>query len=44
MTGISNEREYIRDGKVTKMVVFQLTDDRYVLFSCLVKVISMLLC
>ncbi|XP_039689692.1 uncharacterized protein [Medicago truncatula] len=27
MTGISNEREYIRDGKVTKMVVFQLTDD-----------------
>lgn len=27
MTGISNEREYVRDGKVTKMVVFQLTDD-----------------
>jgi hypothetical protein len=30
MTGISAEREYVRDGKVTKMIVFELTDDRYV--------------
>ncbi|CAJ2644580.1 unnamed protein product [Trifolium pratense] len=26
MTAISAEREYIRDGKVTKMVVIELTD------------------
>lgn len=25
MSAISTEREYIRDGKVTKMVVFELT-------------------
>ena len=29
MTGISAEREYVRDGKVTKMVVFKLTDVRF---------------
>ncbi|MCI22324.1 replication factor A protein, partial [Trifolium medium] len=28
MSGISNELEYIRDGKVTKMVVLELTDNR----------------
>jgi hypothetical protein len=28
MTGISAEREYVRDGKVTKMIVLKLTDDR----------------
>ncbi|PNX68439.1 replication factor A protein, partial [Trifolium pratense] len=27
MTGISAEREYVRDGKLTKMVVIELTDD-----------------
>lgn len=27
MTGISAEREYVRDEKVTKMIVFELTDD-----------------
>ncbi|MCH80240.1 replication factor A protein [Trifolium medium] len=26
MTGISTEREYVRDGKLTKMVVIELTD------------------
>ncbi|KAK2367223.1 replication factor A protein [Trifolium repens] len=26
MTGMSEEREYIRDGKVTKMIVVELTD------------------
>ncbi|KAK2368487.1 replication factor A protein [Trifolium repens] len=26
MTGMSKEREYIRDGKVTKMIVVELTD------------------
>jgi len=30
MTGISAEREYVRDGKVTKMIVFELIDDRLV--------------
>jgi len=30
MTGISSEREYVRDGnKVTKMIVFELTGDRF---------------
>jgi hypothetical protein len=29
MTGISAEREYIRDGKITKMVIVELTDARY---------------
>jgi hypothetical protein len=29
MTGISAEREYVRDGKITKMVVIELTDSRY---------------
>jgi len=28
MTGISAERDYVRDGKVTKMVVFEITDAR----------------
>jgi hypothetical protein len=28
MTGISVEREYIRDGKLTKMVIVELTDHR----------------
>jgi hypothetical protein len=28
MSGISAEREYIRDGKLTKMVVVELTDHR----------------
>ncbi|MCH91194.1 replication factor A protein [Trifolium medium] len=27
LTGISAEREYLRDGKITKMVVIELTDD-----------------
>jgi hypothetical protein len=30
MTGISAEREYIRDGKITKMVIVKLTDARYI--------------
>jgi hypothetical protein len=30
VTGMSDEREYIRDGKITKMVVIELTDERYV--------------
>jgi hypothetical protein len=31
MTGITAEREYIRDGKITKMVIVELTDARYLL-------------
>jgi hypothetical protein len=33
MTGISAEREYIRDGKITKMVIVELTDARYILIA-----------
>jgi hypothetical protein len=29
ITGMSNEREYVRDGKVTNMVVLELTDTRW---------------
>jgi hypothetical protein len=28
VTGISPEREYVRDGKLTKMIVVELTDSR----------------
>jgi len=28
MIGISAMREYLRDGKMTKMVIFEITDDR----------------
>ncbi|KAK2363627.1 phenolic glucoside malonyltransferase [Trifolium repens] len=28
ISGISNEREYVRDGKITKMLVLELTDKR----------------
>jgi hypothetical protein len=31
MTGIFPEREYVRDGKITKMVVIELTDARLVI-------------
>ncbi|MCI53712.1 replication factor A protein, partial [Trifolium medium] len=27
MTGISAEREYVREGKISKMVIIELTDD-----------------
>jgi len=30
MTGISDEREYIRDGKINKMILMELTDERCV--------------
>jgi hypothetical protein len=30
MTAISAEREYVKDGKVCRMVILELTDDRYV--------------
>jgi hypothetical protein len=30
MTGISAEREYIRDGKITKMVIVELIDAGYI--------------
>jgi hypothetical protein len=33
MTGISAERQYVRDGKMTKMVVIELTVQRFVPFS-----------
>jgi hypothetical protein len=29
-TGISAEREYVRDGKLTKMIIVELTDHRYI--------------
>jgi len=28
MIGISDQREYICDGKITKMILLELTDDR----------------
>jgi hypothetical protein len=28
VTGMSDEREYIKDGKITKMVIMELTDHR----------------
>jgi len=28
MTGISVEKEFVRDGKVTKMLVIEITDQR----------------
>jgi hypothetical protein len=28
MTGMSTEPEYVRDGKLTKMVIVELTDHR----------------
>ncbi|MCI63772.1 replication factor A protein, partial [Trifolium medium] len=31
ISGISAEREYIRAGKVTKMIVLELTDNRFVM-------------
>jgi len=34
MTGISSKQEYVKDEKVTKMVVFELTDERYLYKSC----------
>ncbi|PNX91992.1 replication factor-A carboxy-terminal domain protein [Trifolium pratense] len=39
MTGISGEREYVRKGKITKMVVFELTDARLVKDSLLTVVV-----
>jgi hypothetical protein len=33
MTGISAERQYVRDGKLTKMVVIELTDQRFICYS-----------
>jgi hypothetical protein len=34
MTGLSAEREYFRDGKITKMVVAELTDHRLDCWCC----------
>lgn len=28
LSGMSTEREYVRDGKVTRMIVIELTDHR----------------
>jgi hypothetical protein len=30
ITGVSGEREYIRDGRVVKMVLLELSDNRFV--------------
>lgn len=35
MTDIYAEREYIRDSKIIKMLVIELTNDRYVLIKML---------
>jgi hypothetical protein len=32
MTGMSVVREYVRDGKMTKMVIIELTDHRFVIW------------
>lgn len=32
MNEISTERQYVRDGKVTKMIVIELTDERYLFY------------
>lgn len=44
MTGISAEREYIRDGKVTKMIVIELTDERFVCCLSFIKFWMMVIC
>jgi hypothetical protein len=28
VTGMSAEKEYVRDGKITKMIIVELTDHR----------------
>lgn len=28
VTAVSEEREYVRDGSVTKMIIFEVTDHR----------------
>jgi len=33
MTGISAERQYVRDGKLTKMIVIELIDQRFLCYS-----------
>lgn len=33
MTGILAEKQYVRDGKFTKMVVIELTDQRFICYS-----------
>jgi hypothetical protein len=30
LTGMSAEREYLRDGKITKMIIVELTDHRWI--------------
>jgi hypothetical protein len=30
VTGMSAEREYVRDGKITKMIIVELTDHRLI--------------
>lgn len=35
LTSVSPEREYQKDGKVTKMRVIELTDHRLGLFDCI---------
>jgi hypothetical protein len=30
VTGMSAEREYVRDGKITKMIIVELTDHRWI--------------
>jgi len=32
LSGMSAKREYVRDGKVTKIIVIELTDHRFVYF------------
>lgn len=44
MTGISAERGYIRDGKVTKMIVIELTDERFVCCLLFIKFWMMVIC
>jgi hypothetical protein len=31
ITGVFGEREYIRDGRVVKMVLLELTDNRFLM-------------
>jgi hypothetical protein len=32
VTGLSAEREYVRRGKITKMIIVELTDHRWIVY------------
>jgi hypothetical protein len=44
MTGISTEREYLRDGRVTKMIIIELCDNRLLKLSYLFDFVILNIC